>query len=110
LGLAEWIASKENPLTARVEVNRIWEMYFGRGIVETSEDFGTQGSRPSNPELLDWLATEFMARNWDMKAIHRMIVTSATYKQTSNATPALQKRDPQTSCWHAARGSDWKQK
>jgi len=95
LGLAEWIASKDNPLTARVQVNRIWEQYFGRGLVETSEDFGTQGSRPSHPELLDWLATEFMARGWDMKAIHRLIVTSSTYRQSSNATRELVKRDPQ---------------
>ncbi|MDR3691742.1 MAG: PSD1 and planctomycete cytochrome C domain-containing protein [Fimbriimonas sp.] len=95
LGLAEWIASKSNPLTARVQVNRIWEQYFGRGIVETSEDFGTQGARPSNQALLDWLATEFIARNWDMKAIHRLVVTSATYRQTSSATPELMKRDPQ---------------
>jgi len=87
--------SKDNPLTARVEVNRMWEQCFGRGIVETSEDFGTQGSRPTNQELLDWLATEFMAKNWDMKAMHRLIVTSATYKQTSNATPELMKKDPQ---------------
>lgn len=95
LGLARWMVSKDNPLTARVEANRMWELYFGRGIVETSEDFGTQGSRPSNPELLDWLATEFMARKWDMKAMTRLIVTSATYRQTSDATPLLMSKDPQ---------------
>ncbi|MBI3208450.1 MAG: PSD1 domain-containing protein [Candidatus Solibacter usitatus] len=94
LGLARWLVSKENPLTARVAMNRIWEQYFGRGIVETSEDFGTQGERPVNPELLDWLATEFMARNWDMKAMHRLIVTSAAYRQTSRVTPELLQADP----------------
>ena len=94
LGLAKWIASKDNPLTARVEVNRIWEQYFGRGIVETCEDFGTQGAKPINQPLLDWLASEFMAKNWDMKAIHRMIVLSSTYRQSSNATPDMMKRDP----------------
>jgi uncharacterized protein DUF1553/uncharacterized protein DUF1549 len=94
LALARWLVSRDNPLTARVAVNHIWETYFGRGIVETSEDFGTQGSRPSHPELLDWLATEFMESGWDMKALHRMIVTSATYRQSSKATPELIERDP----------------
>lgn len=93
LGLAKWIASKDNPLTARVEVNRIWERYFGRGLVETSENFGTQGAKPTHPKLLDWLASEFMASGWNMKAIHRLIVTSATYRQTSAASPDLVKRD-----------------
>lgn len=94
LGLAEWLVNKSNPLTARVQVNRMWEAAFGRGIVETSEDFGTQGSRPSHPELLDWLAVEFMDNGWDMKAIHRLIVTSATYRQVSTANAALRSRDP----------------
>jgi hypothetical protein len=94
LGLARWIASKDNPLTARVEVNRIWEQYFGHGIVETSEDFGTQGERPMNPELLDWLAIEFMDHGWSMKAMHRLIVTSASYKQDSRVTPELVEKDP----------------
>ncbi|MGV3613972.1 MAG: PSD1 and planctomycete cytochrome C domain-containing protein [Fimbriimonas sp.] len=94
LGLAKWIVDKSNPLTARVQVNRMWESAFGRGIVETSEDFGTQGSRPSHPELLDWLATEFMANGWDMKAMHRLIVTSATYRQSSVASRPLRARDP----------------
>jgi hypothetical protein len=94
LGLAYWLVDPENPLVARVTVNRIWEQYFGRGIVETSEDFGTQGAKPSHPELLDWLATEFMERGWSQKAIHRLIVTSATYRQSSRVTPELLERDP----------------
>jgi hypothetical protein len=94
LGLARWLVSTENPLTARVTMNRIWEQYFGRGIVETSEDFGAQGQLPSHPELLDWLAFEFMAQKWSMKAMHRLIVTSATYRQSSAVTPALLERDP----------------
>jgi hypothetical protein len=94
LGLARWLVSKDNPLTARVAMNRIWEQYFGRGIVETSEDFGTQGQPPSHPDLLDWLASEFMSRKWSMKAMHRLIVTSAVYRQSSTATPALLDRDP----------------
>ncbi|MBV8820865.1 MAG: DUF1553 domain-containing protein, partial [Acidobacteriaceae bacterium] len=94
LGLARWLVSRDNPMTARVAVNRIWETYFGRGIVETSEDFGTQGERPTHPELLDWLAVEFMDRGWRMKAIHRLIVTSATYRQESNASPQALEKDP----------------
>jgi len=94
LALAKWLVSRDNPLTARVAINHIWETYFGRGIVETSEDFGTQGSRPSHPELLDWLATEFMDSGWDIKAMQRLIVTSATYRQSSKATPELIEKDP----------------
>ena len=94
LGLALWLASEENPLTARVTVNRYWEQIFGHGIVETSEDFGTQGERPVHPELLDWLATEFMAGGWSLKAIQRLMVTSATYRQSSHVTPELQEHDP----------------
>ena len=94
LGLAKWLASRDNPLTARVAVNRIWEHYFGRGIVETSEDFGTQGERPSHPELLDWLAVEFMDRGWSLKELHRLIVTSTAYRQVSNVTPELLQADP----------------
>ena len=94
LGLARWLVSKDNPLTARVTVNRFWEQYFERGLVETSEDFGAQGERPAHPELLDWLAVEFMERNWSMKAIHRLIVTSATYSQSSRVPAALLERDP----------------
>jgi len=97
LALAKWLVSRDNPLTARVTANHIWETYFGRGIVETAEDFGTQGARPSHPELLDWLATEFMDSGWDMKALHRLIVTSATYRQSSKGTPELIEKDPTNS-------------
>ena len=94
LGLAEWLVSEDNPLTARVTVNRYWETLFGHGIVETSEDYGTQGDLPSHPELLDWLATEFMQNNWSMKKIKRLMVTSATYRQSSHASSELVARDP----------------
>ena len=94
LGLARWLVDTENPLVARVTVNRLWEQLFGRGLVETSEDFGSQGSAPSHPELLDWLATEFMANGWSQKKIIRTIVTSATYRQASAVTPVLLERDP----------------
>ena len=94
LGLARWLVDERNPLTTRVAVNRAWEQFFGRGIVETSEDFGTQGSSPSHPELLDWLATEFVKRGWHMKALHKLIVTSATYRQSSVVSATLAERDP----------------
>ncbi len=94
LALAQWIASKENPLTARVAVNRLWQMFFGIGLVKTSEDFGVQGERPSHPELLDWLAVEF-AEKWDTKHLIRLIVTSATYRQSAKVTPELLDRDPE---------------
>jgi hypothetical protein len=94
LGLAKWLVSRDNPLTARVTVNHFWDTIFGRGIVETAEDFGTQGFAPSHPQLLDWLATEFMDSGWNMKAIQRLIVTSSTYRQSSAVTPALLERDP----------------
>ena len=94
LGLAHWLVDSENPLTARVTVNRLWEQIFGRGLVETSEDFGSQGSPPSHPELLDWLATRFMADGWSQKAMIRTIVTSATYRQSSAALSELWELDP----------------
>jgi hypothetical protein len=89
LDLARWIVDPQNPLTARVEVNRIWMRYFGRGLVETENDFGTQGSLPSHPELLDWLATELVAQKWSLKAMHRLIVNSATYRQSSRVRSDL---------------------
>jgi len=95
LSYAKWLVSPKNPMTARVQVNRFWAQYFGRGIVETDEDFGTQGSVPTHPKLLDWLATEFMDRKWDMKAMHKLIVTSATYRQSSASNPKLQEKDPE---------------
>ena len=94
LGLAKWLTSKENPLVARVVVNRWWSHIMGKGIVETEEDFGTQGSFPTHPELLDWLATEFMEKNWSMKHIHRTIVLSNTYRQDSNVSPEQLEKDP----------------
>ena len=99
LGFARWIVDRENPLTARVIVNRVWEQYFGKGIVETVEEFGKQGEPPSHPELLDWLAVQFMdgcgsGKPWSIKALHRLIVTSATYRQSSAVTPGLRERDP----------------
>jgi hypothetical protein len=94
LGLARWLVDTDNPLVARVVVNRVWEQIFGRGLVETSEDFGAQGSPPTHPELLDWLATELVAKGWSQKAIIREIVLSATYRQSSAVTPDLADRDP----------------
>jgi len=94
-GLALWLTAPENPLTARVAVNRIWQHHFGTGLVKTAENFGVQGEPPSHPELLDWLATELVRTGWDVKAMHRLIVTSATYRQASSATPALTARDPE---------------
>ena len=94
LGLARWLVDESNPLVARVAVNRFWEQIFGRGLVETSEDFGVQGAAPTNPELLDWLATEFMTNKWSQKTILRTIVRSATYRQTSTVSRALEERDP----------------
>ena len=93
--LAHWLVSPDNPLTSRVAVNRIWQEIFGRGIVYTSEDFGTQGDRPTHPELLDWLASEFMQRGWSMKQMVRLMVTSSTYRQSSNARPELAAKDPE---------------
>lgn len=94
LDLARWLVAKENPLTARVMVNRLWQQYFGKGIVETDNDFGTQGIPPSHPELLDWLATEFMRQGWRLKAMHRLIVTSDAYRRSSKTRPDLTEKDP----------------
>ncbi|HVH70445.1 MAG TPA: DUF1553 domain-containing protein, partial [Candidatus Dormibacteraeota bacterium] len=95
LGLAKWILDPANPLTARVAVNQYWQQFFGTGIVKTAEDFGSQGEPPSHPELLDWLATEFVRSGWDSKAIERLMVTSATYRQSSTASRELIERDPE---------------
>jgi uncharacterized coiled-coil protein SlyX len=95
LGLARWLVLPENPLTARVTVNRFWEHLFGTGLVKTAENFGLQSEPPSHPELLDWLATEFVRTGWDVKAMMRLIVTSATYRQASNASPAQIQHDPE---------------
>ena len=94
LDLAEWLFSAENPLTARVAVNRIWQEYFGRGLAAASDNFGSQGEPPSHPELLDWLAAEFRDSGWDVKRMHRLIVTSAAYRRSSNADAELARRDP----------------
>jgi hypothetical protein len=94
LGLAQWLVDRRNPLTARVAVNRIWHSHFGRGLVETEEDFGTRGKLPTYPGLLDWLARHFMDSGWDVKALHKLIVMSATYRQSSRAAPELLARDP----------------
>ncbi|HMC26907.1 MAG TPA: PSD1 and planctomycete cytochrome C domain-containing protein [Verrucomicrobiae bacterium] len=93
LTLAKWLVDKRHPTVARVIVNRIWQQYFGRGLVSTAEDLGTQGDKPSHPELLDWLATEFMEQGWSIKHIHRLIANSATYRQSSLVSPQLYERD-----------------
>lgn len=95
LGLARWLLDPRHPLTARVTVNRYWQNCFGVGLVKTSDDFGSQGERPSHPELLDWLATEFVGSGWDIQHMVRLIVTSATYRQTSRSTPEAYARDPE---------------
>ena len=102
LTLANWLVSPQNPLTARVTVNRYWQMLFGVGLVKTSEDFGVQGERPVQQELLDWLACEFQ-KDWDLKRLLRLVVTSATYRQSSKVTAALHERDPENRL--LARGS-----
>lgn len=94
LELAQWLVSRENPLTARVFINRLWQDHFGIGLVKTVDDFGLQGEVPSHPDLLDWLAVEFIESGWDMKAMHRLIVTSAAYQQSSIHRPELGQRDP----------------
>src|SRR5690606_36009886 len=94
LDLARWLVDPANPLTPRVTVNRIWRHLFGRGLVATVNDFGSRGDQPSHPELLDYLATEFMRRGWSLKQMIRLLVTSATYRQSSVARPELLDRDP----------------
>ena len=95
LGFAQWVVDPANPLTARVAVNRFWQLYFGTGLVKTVENFGSQGELPSHPELLDWLATEFIRTGWDVKALQKTIVMSATYRQSSRVTPELLQKDPE---------------
>lgn len=92
--LSEWIASEDNPLFARVMVNRIWQFHFGTGLVKTSSDFGTRAGLPSHPEMLDWLATEFVAKKWSVKAMHKLIMTSAAYKRSANGTDTAHAKDP----------------
>jgi hypothetical protein len=94
IGLAKWLFDPKNPLTARVFVNRIWQQQFGMGIVETSEDFGMQGSMPANPALLDWLAVDFVQSGWDVKRLNKMMVMSSTFRQSSDASGALLEKDP----------------
>ena len=94
LELARWLVGPDNPLTARVIVNRMWQRHFGTGLVRTAEDFGTRGERPSHPQLLDWLATEFVSSGWDLKAMHKLIVNSATFRQSSHLRAELLERDP----------------
>jgi hypothetical protein len=95
LGLARWLFDPKHPLTARVFVNRLWQMQFGRGLVDTAEDFGSQGSIPTHPELLDWLAVRLMESNWDVKSMQKLIVMSATYRQKSDGSEALLAKDPE---------------
>ena len=94
LGFAQWLVSPEHPLTARVAVNRFWLQYVGAGLVRTTEDFGAQGESPSHPELLDWLATEFVRSGWDVKALQKLIVSSSVYRQSSQISSELLLRDP----------------
>ena len=94
LGLANWLVSSDNPLTARVTVNRMWQHHFGSGLVRTSEDFGSRGERPTHPSLLDWLSAELVRLSWDVKAMHRLIVTSSTFRQSSSISPEVLQHDP----------------
>lgn len=103
LGLARWLFDNNNPLTGRVFVNRVWQMHFGNGIVRSSADFGNQGNLPSHPELLDWLAVDFMNSGWNIKRLHKLMMLSATYRQTSKVTPQLLEKDPENAL--LARGA-----
>src|SRR5690606_20818070 len=95
LGFAKWLFQPENPLTSRVQVNRMWQLFFGMGLVKTAEDLGVQSEVPVHQELLDWLAVEFRESGWKVKHIHRLLVTSATYRQSSKVSPELLARDPE---------------
>jgi hypothetical protein len=102
LGLAKWIVDPDNPLTARVTVNRMWNKFFGQGLVKSPDNFGVQTEAPMHPELLDWLATELIATGWDLKAMQKLIVSSATYRRASTSTPEMRERDPENRLY--ARG------
>ncbi len=106
LGLARWITDRKNPLTARVAINRYWQMLFGKGLVKTAEDFGIQGALPSHPELLDWMAAEFMESGWDLRHMLKLMVMSSTYRQSSRLTDELLEKDPQNIYY--ARGSSYR--
>ncbi len=106
LGLSQWIFSEENPLTARVTVNRYWQMLFGKGLVDTPQDFGVQGALPSHPQLIDWLATSFVKSGWDVKALLKTMVMSHTYRQSSQISPKLQEEDPNNQ--HLARSNSYR--
>jgi hypothetical protein len=102
--LADWFVRPDHPLTARVMVNRLWQHHFGRGLVASSSDFGTMGDEPTHPQLLDWLAVEFVRSGWSLKAMHRLMVTSAAYRQSSRPDPAGSAADPDnTLLWHRRR-------
>ena len=106
LGLALWLVDPDHPLTARVAVNRTWEQFFGTGLVKTGEDFGAQGESPSHPQLLDFLARRLIVSGWDLQALQKLILTSATYQQSSQVTPELQAQDPENRL--LARGSRYR--